>query len=528
MGDENGGDPGMALRLKLAAMMFFQYAVWGAWTPILGATLSDRLNATGTQVGWVYGVLWLACILTPFIGGQLVDRLMPSQLFLALAGMVCAVSAWMMSQQEHIGGLIVWMWVWSVAFAPTLGIANSIAFYHLGREAHGGLSDSRRVDYAPLSRAVTTAWFVVAAALVGYVIYKGFLSAEWTTGEKQITALVGAVVVLSAVFPLILQDLRRRGTGGHDTERSFSVVRTAGTIGWIVASLLLTAYLLSRPPVEKGHWVPYEEMQLAAIFGVLLVAVALLLPNTPPSRQSKDPWAFTKAFALFRTVPGFTAFMLISLVVSTEFQFYYVLSAPFMEAPRAQGGLGIDHDLVSLYKSIAQYAEILCLGVFTPLSLRYLGLRKTLVIGALAWPLRYFIFALGQPVWLVLASMSFHGIGFAFVFVTSYIYIDRVAPRDIRASAQSLLTLVTLGIGNWLGTLFCGWLKDHYTTFVPDPNHPAQMIPGAVNWTLVFVIPAILCLACAAAYWLTFREPAEVSGDEGVGQAELETVQASA
>lgn len=437
------------LRLKLSAMMFFQYAVWGAWTPILGATLSDRLHATGTQVGAVYGVLWLACIITPFIGGQLVDRLMPSQTFLGIAAIVCTASAWMMSHQQTFGGLILWMWVWSLAFAPTLGIANSIAFFHLSRE-----------------------------------------------GKSEI-----------------------------EQERAFAVVRTAGTIGWIFASLVLTAYLFSKPTVT-GQWAPFEEMQLAAVFGAILAIVSFLLPHTPPSKEVKDPWAFTKAFRLFGTVRGFTAFMLISLVVSTEFQFYYVLSGPFMEAQKELGGLGVDHKLISIYKSIAQYAELACLGLLTPLSLKYLGLKKTLIIGTLAWPLRYFIFALQEPVWLVLASMSFHGVGFAFVFVTSYIYIDRVAPKDIRASAQSLLTLVTLGFGNFLGTKFCGALKDHYTQFVPDPKNPAQLIPGEVNWPMVFIIPALLCVGCAIAFWLTFHEPREASSS--VGEAELETIQASA
>jgi nucleoside transporter len=420
-------------------MMFLEYAVWGAWTPILGATLAGRLNATGVEIGLVYGVLWLACIITPFIGGQLVDRTMPSQVFLGIAAIICTVSAWMMSQQEAIGGLIGWMWVWSLAFAPTLGITNSIAFHHLSRE----------------------------------------------------------------------------GTPKDEQERDFAVVRTAGTIGWIVAGLALGAYLGTRPEVPKGQWAPYEEMQVAALFGALLAVIAFLLPHTPPAREARDPWAFAKAFRLFRLVPGFAVFMAISFVVSTEFQFFYVLSAPFLET------LGIPHAWLSPTKSVSQIAEIVALAVMLPLSLKHLGMRATLVIGVLAWPLRYFIFALQQPLWLVVLSLTFHGIGFAFVFVTSQIYVNRIAPPDIRASAQSLLTLVTLGFGNWIGTWFCGWLKDHYTTFVPDPNNPAQMIPGTVNWPMVFMVPAILTLLCAVAFWFTFREPKGTAGS--LGEAERDT-----
>ena len=500
----------MQTRILLSLMMFLQYAVWGAWTPIIGATLAGRMNATGVEIGAVYGVLWLACIITPFIGGQLVDRLMPSQVFIGIAAIICAGSAWMMSQQQTFGGVILWMWVWSLAFAPTLGIANSLAFYHLNKEKAAGedLTERERTYRVP-AQAATGVWGVAFLGLIGYVVFKSQSAAGWAPAEVQLATIIAAIVVVTAMIPLILHDLRRN----NDEERSFSVIRTAGTIGWIVASLILTAYLFSKPSVPKGQWAPFEEMQLTAIFGAILAVVAFFLPRTPPSKEAKDPLAFTKAFALFRLIPGFTIFMIISFLVSTEFQFYYAFSGPFME-----DGLKIPHELISLYKSIAQYAEIVCLGLLTPLSLKYLGMRRTLVIGALAWPLRYFIFALQKPVPLVLASMSFHGIGFAFVFVTSYIYIDRIAQKDIRASAQSLFTLVTLGLGNWMGTLFSGWLKDHFTTFVTDPQKPGHLIPGPVNWPMIFIVPAVLTTFCAIAFALTFREPkVDTSVEEATG-----------
>ncbi len=496
----------LMLRVLLGAMMFFQYAVWGAWTPILGATIASRLHATGAEIGAVYGVLWLACIITPFIGGQIVDRLMPSQWYLAISAIVCAGSAWMMSSQHEIGsllpfhnGLIPWMWVWALAFAPTIGIANSIVMYHLGKEPDEvpGAAAAYQSPYV----AALGIWLLATVALIGFVIWKGVSGAAWSQTEIMAATIGGALVVAGANIPLVLFDLK---TGKRDDERTFSVIRTAGTTGWIAASLLLTLYLFIKPTAPGAEGAPIEEMQIAAIFGVILTVVAFLLPNTPPSKVAKDPWAFTKSFKMFATVRGFTIFMIVSFLISTEFQFYYVFSGPFME-----NGMGIKHELVSLYKSIAQYAEIICLGLFTPLSLKYLGMRKTLVLGALAWPLRYFIFALYKfvPVPIVLASMSFHGIGFAFVFVTSYIYIDRISPRDIRASAQSLFTLVTLGVGNWMGTYFSGMLKDHFTTMIPDPAHAGQTIPGPVNWQMVFIVPAALTTLCGIIYWLTFREP---------------------
>ncbi|HVK04635.1 MAG TPA: MFS transporter [Armatimonadaceae bacterium] len=435
------------LRVLLSAMMFLQYAAWGAWTPVLGATLTNRLNASGVEVGSVYGVLWLACIITPFIGGQIVDRLLPGQIYLAISGAVCAISAWMMSTQPQFGGILLWMWIWSLAFAPTLGITNAIAFHHLSKE-----------------------------------------------GKPEV-----------------------------EQERDFAVIRTAGTIGWIVAAFILTYYLTTRPDLPKGQWAPFEEMQVSAAFAAILAVVSFFLPHTPPSKEKTDPWAFTKAFALFKTVPGFAVFMLISFVVSTEFQFFYVLSAPFLQ------DIGVPTDWLSSTKSISQVAEIVSMAVLLPLSLKYLGMRWTLVLGTLAWPLRYVIFAIGQPLWLVVLSLMFHGIGFAFVFVTSYLYVDRVAPKDIRGSAQNLLTLVTLGLGNWLGTIFCGWLKDHYTKFVPDPANPGKLIPAAENavaWSSVFMVPAVMTIICAVAFYFTFREPKIAQAEpEEVPQARLQEAQ---
>ena len=84
--------PRRKLRGLLAGMMFLEYAVWGAWMPILSATLISR-NVPGGEVGNIYGGMWLACIITPFLGGQLADRWMPAQKFLSLAHLLAAGAA---------------------------------------------------------------------------------------------------------------------------------------------------------------------------------------------------------------------------------------------------------------------------------------------------------------------------------------------------------------------------------------------------------------------------------------------------
>src|SRR5450631_3122703 len=89
------------LRVQLSAMMFLQYAAWGAWMPVIGATLMNRFPASaGAVIGSVFTALWLGCIFAPF-AGQLVDRLLPSQVFLGITNLLAAGAAFVMANQKE-------------------------------------------------------------------------------------------------------------------------------------------------------------------------------------------------------------------------------------------------------------------------------------------------------------------------------------------------------------------------------------------------------------------------------------------
>jgi nucleoside transporter len=418
-------------RVLLGAMMFFQYAAWGAWAPVLGATLGSEtgiFKAPGAAIGAIFGVLWLACIVVPFVGGQLVDRKVPGQLFMGVAGIICAGSAYMMSSQTQVGdmigglipvsGLGLWLVIWSIAFAPTIAIGNSITLHHLGQE---------------------------------------------------------------------------EGSTEAEREKAFSIIRTMGTIGWVVVAF---AVMWAKENLKD---IPVSEMTISTGAAVLWAIASFLVPHTPPLTDAPNPWAFLKAFELFKKVPGFTAFIVISLVASAEFQFFYTLSGQFL------GSLGVPESQIAPYKATSQIAEVISLAVLLPIAIRKFGMRTTMVIGTLAWALRYFIFAT-KLVIPVIASLTLHGIGFAFVFVTSYFYIDRVAPKDIRGSAQSMFTLVTLGVGNYLGSILSGKLQDGFTTVVNGAN--------VVNWPMIFIVPAVLTLLSAIGFQLFFKEPKMAEGEE--------------
>lgn len=427
--------------ILLGGMMFLEYAVWGAWMPVLSGTLSAR-GIAPIEVGYIFSTLWLACIISPFLGGQLVDRYLPSQVYLAISHLLAAAVAFWTAGQTSVNNLLIGVFTWSLLFAPSLGITSSIAFFQIDRTTEG--TDRR--------------------------------------------------------------------------ERLYSIIRTLGSIGWIAAAFVRYGLIDVAGYDTSGKTGPISELVLAGIIGVCMAVFSLFLPHTPPTmagparavttgregdgdgdtREASDPWAFRKAFGMFKTVPGFTVFMLISFIAATEFQFFYLLSAPFLQA------LSIPNEYVPIVKSISQVTEILALSVLLPLWLPRKGMKWCLLVGSFAWPLRYLIFALQKPVWLVVLSLGLHGFGYAFVLVVQQLYVDRVAPKDIRASAQSLLTLITLGIGNFLGTLFSGKVQQMFT------------VNGVTNWPPVFILPAILTLICAFAYWLTFKDSQAQGAGGGV------------
>ena len=96
-----------SVQIRFSIMMFLQYAIWGSWTTALGEQLQNKLGFTGAETSAIYGCLWLACIIAPFIGGQLVDRLIATQRFLGIAHLLGGVLLFMTAPAtglfSHVG-----------------------------------------------------------------------------------------------------------------------------------------------------------------------------------------------------------------------------------------------------------------------------------------------------------------------------------------------------------------------------------------------------------------------------------------
>lgn len=385
--------------------MFLQYAIWGAWAPVLSAYLINERGFSGAQVGWIYALLPLATVVAPFVGGQLADRYLSSERLIAFLSFSGGVLLLVVSRATDFGTMFWLMLAYCLVYAPTLALTNSIAMINLS-----------------------------------------------------------------------------------DSEKEFGAIRVWGTLGWIAAGLLLTVWR-SMAADAVAPAVQADALVLAGVASIVMGFQALTLPHTPPQKEGVKPWAFLESVKMLKT-REFAVFLGITFVVATELEFYYILTAPFLESDR----IGVSSVNVPAVMTIAQVAEIFVMAFLLSRFLGKYGMRRTLAFGVIAWPIRYIIFAIGTPAWLVIGSLALHGFCYVFFFVAAFIYVDKVAPPDIRASAQSLIAVVALGLGRFLGSLFAGKIRDVFT------------VGAETNWTYVFLVPCALTVLCAVAFLVWFRE----------------------
>lgn len=216
-------------------------------------------------------------------------------------------------------------------------------------------------------------------------------------------------------------------------------IRVWGTIGWIVAGLVV-GFL--------GWTSDLNMFYLAGGASLLLGLYSFTLPNTPPPAKGEPidlrALFMVDAFKLFKR-PAFLVFMVCSCLVCIPLAYYYGLAGNYLT--------NTGYTQAASTMTIGQMSEIFFM-LLIPFFFRKLGVKWMILIGMLAWVLRYLLFAYGAPdqvVWMILLGVALHGICFDFFFVTGFMYTDKIAPKSIRTQAQSLLVFFTQGIGLYIG-----------------------------------------------------------------------------
>ncbi len=226
----------------------------------------------------------------------------------------------------------------------------------------------------------------------------------------------------------------------HIADQSlFPQIRVWGTIGWIVAGLIV-GFL--------GWSASFKMFYLAGVCSLFLGAYCFTLPHTPPPAKGKPLNVRTllmlDAFGMMRDFP-FAVFMICSGLICIPLAYYYGLTSNFL------GQVGFEAPASTM--TLGQFSEIFFM-ILIPFFFRRLGVKWMILVGMAAWVARYLLFAFGAPnqiVWMILLAVLLHGVCYDFFFVTGFMYTDKKAPNEIRSQAQSLLVFFTQGIGMYFG-----------------------------------------------------------------------------
>lgn len=424
---------------RLSVMMFLQYFTWGAFFVTLGTYLT-KLGFSGQRIGLAYGTSALGAIIAPFFVGMIADRFFATQHILTVLHLVGAGLLAAVAFATDFGAFYPLLLLYFICYMPTLALTNSLSF------------------------------------------------SAMSSPEKQ-----------------------------------FPGVRVWGTIGWIVAGLLIGFLVVAdtspAATVDGPSWKGVEDTNLPLMIGAAASAVlglyCLTLPHTPPPNAGRkisvSDVLGLDALSLLKKFP-FLVFIIGSFLVCIPLQFYYAFTNPFLNDI---GFPSLANKLINVgafefkfpgpvgVMTLGQMSEIVFMLVM-PIFFVRLGVKYMLLVGMLAWAVRYVLFAfggLGPNEWMLYVGIALHGVCYDFFFVTGYIYVDKKAPPAIRASAQGFLTLVTLGVGGFVGTWIAGVTADYFKT------------GEQVNWHRFWLVPAAAAAVVLVLFAFSFYDRVDNGSD---------------
>lgn len=401
--------------LRISSLMFLEFAVWGAWMPVLALRLLGPMKMTGKQTGWVYATFPLACIFAPFASGYMADKWFNAEWIIMASHLAGAVLLFLAAKQTKFWGMFVTMLAYAVFYTATLPLVNKVLFQHIPSDAE--------LDFfgIPVSvRAMVFLWAPVAWALVGYFL----------TGMRQV---------------------RKVGGDGPDA------------------------------------------LYLAAILSVVMALVCLIQPATAPiTASTAEVAAASNPMLAALGMMGNTyylIFILAQLAVSGMMQFYFLGTGQFLQ------DRGVSGKNVSAIMAFAQAAQALATIFLLGGLLQRAGFQWTFVIGALCWTILYTTYVMSKGTVLVMLFQAFHGLAYVFFMIGGQMFVGAVAPKEIGASAQSLIFIATNGIGLFLGTQLAGVVMEK------------NSVGGKFQWSKIWMVPLAITLAGAIVLAVLFKAP---------------------
>jgi len=288
-----------------------------------------------------------------------------------------------------------------------------------------------------------------------------------------------------------------------DAEKEFANIRVFGTVGWIIAGLLISFAFHWDSPEGIQAGLLKSTFLMAGIASLVLGLFSFTLPATPPKVAKDEKIKLGDILGLdalkLLKDKNFAVFFISSILICIPLAFYYQNAGLFLADIKVSNPTG--------KMAIGQVSEALFLLAIPVFFSKY-GFKKTIIVGMLAWAVRYILFAYGNAgslSFMLIIGIALHGVCYDFFFVSGQIYTNSKAGEKFKSAAQGIITLATYGVGMLIGFKVAGLITDMYKT------------GNVTDWKMVWIIPA----GIAAAVFLLF---AVLFNDKTKSEIETKTV----
>ncbi len=291
----------------------------------------------------------------------------------------------------------------------------------------------------------------------------------------------------------------------EDPSRHFSRIRLWGTVGWIIAGLVISYVFSWDAPAALAGGMLRHTFTMCAVASLVLGLYSFTLPKTPPRVQPGErvkvrDMLGLDALALLKD-RNFLVFFIASILICVPLAFYYQYANLFLTEIHVANATG--------KQTLGQMSEVLFM-LLIPLFLLRVGMKGTLLVGMLAWALRYLLFAYGNSgnlVWMLLLGIALHGVCYDFFFVSGQIYTDSKAGERCKSAAQGMITLATYGVGMLVGFWVAGQIANHYA------GH------GVRDWSAIWLFPALFAVVVFLLFMAIFRNERAAYGGTARAQS---------
>jgi nucleoside transporter len=277
-----------------------------------------------------------------------------------------------------------------------------------------------------------------------------------------------------------------------DPEKEFSSIRVFGTAGWIIAGIAISYLFHWDSPDGLAKGMLKNTFLMAGIASAVLGVFSFTLPATPPKVAKGEKVSISQVLGLdalkLLKDRNFAIFFVASILICIPLAFYYQNANSFLTDIKVNNPTG--------KMTIGQISELLFL-LCLPIFFKKAGFKWTILVGMLAWAVRYVLFAYGNAgdlSFMLIIGLALHGVCYDFFFVSGQIYTDSKAGVQYKSAAQGMITLATYGVGMLIGFYVAGKISDSYNG------------PAGHDWKMIWLIPASIAAAVFLLFFLSFKD----------------------